>query len=244
MIDRDPDENGWETSAEAWMRHLGDDGDFSRQFVLDRPMLERVRLAAPSNALDVGCGEGRFCRKLASLGIATCGIDPVTEMIDIARQKQPEGDYKVGFAEDLPVDNESFDLVVSYISLIDIDDAEQAIREMSRVLKPGGRILVANLSSFATSNTPFGKRICRDTGEVLRPLGYYLEEGKSWFRWNDVRVQNWHRPLSRYMQWFLSNGLTLTHFDEPEPHGGPDERLKAYRLMPYLMMMEWQKPVG
>ena len=238
---QDPDENGWASSAPAWIRSMGEDGDFSRQYVLDEPMLARVRLMQAKTALDVGCGEGRFCRMLADLGIATVGVDPVEAMIQEAHVRHSGGTYHVGFAESLPCEDDAFDLVVAYLSLIDIDDLDAAVAQMTRVLKPGGRLLIANLSSFATSSASFGKRYCRDTGEELRPLGQYLKEGKMWFEWDGIRIQNWHRPLSVYMQAFLSKGLTLRHFDEPSPKSGPAERREAYERMPYLMIMEWEK---
>lgn len=242
MTERDPDENGWKSSAPSWINRTGDQGDFSRQYVLDLPMLERVELASPKNALDVGCGEGRFCRKLKSLGVTTVGLDPIQAMIEAAQLLDESGQYALGFAEQLPFVDESFDFVISYLSLIDIDDPEMAISEMVRVLKPSGRILIANLSSFSTSSAAFGRRHCRDTGEELRPLGLYLEERKDWYEWDGLRIQNWHRPLSRYMQLFLEHQLILTHFDEPQPTMGPQKRVDAYQKMPYLMMMEWQKP--
>lgn len=241
---RDPDENGWQSSAPAWIDRMQESGDFSRAHVLDAPMLERVACMQPRTALDVGCGEGRFCRMLADMGVATVGIDPVEEMVEAARKRHPVGDYHVGFAETLPVPDAAFDLVVSYLSLIDIDGLEAAMAEMARVVVPGGRILVANLTSFSTSSAVFGPRYCRDTGEKLRPLGRYLSKEKLWFEWDGLRIQNWHRPLSTYMQAFLSHGLILRHFDEPAPGSGPPERVQAYTRMPYLMMMEWEKPAA
>jgi len=239
---RDADENGWVSSAEAWITHSAEGGDFSRRHVLDAPMLGRAEALGGGDALDVGCGEGRFCRMLQPLGFQTTGLDPVPAMVSAAQQQDPDGTYVQGFAEALPFSDRSFDLVVSYLSLIDIDDAEGAIAEMARVLRPGGRILVANLASFATSSYIFGKRRCAETGEQLRPLGHYLRAEKTWFAWDGLRIQNWHRPLSHYMQGFIAQGLTLTHFDEPQPTTGPAERIASYQEMPYLMMMEWQKP--
>ncbi|WP_223274809.1 class I SAM-dependent methyltransferase [Tateyamaria sp. syn59] len=238
---RDPDENGWQSSAPAWIDRMADVGDFSRAHVLDAPMLARVAALQPKTALDVGCGEGRFCRMLGDLGIATTGVDPVEAMIDSARLRHPGGAYHIGFAEALPFDDAAFDLVVSYLTLIDIDGLEDAAAEMARVLAPGGRVLVANLTSFSTSSAAIGPRYCRDTGEKLKPLGRYLVEERMWFEWDGLRIQNWHRPLATYMQAFLSQGLTLRHFDEPEPTGGPTERVQAYARMPYLMIMEWEK---
>jgi len=241
MSNRDPDENGWQTSARAWISRTGDKGDFSREHILDGIMLDKAISHKPLSVLDVGCGEGRFCRMLKEVGISTFGVDPIAEMVEEARSRDTHGTYLQGFAEDLEFDDDTFDLVVTYLSLIDIDDAGRAIAEMVRVLKPGGRILVANLTSFSTSSIPLGRKICKETGEEFRPLGLYLQERKDWFEWDELRIQNWHRPLSQYMKWFLGQGLTLTYFDEPQPTGGPKIRVERYQEMPYLMVMEWQK---
>ena len=122
--------NGWEESAKAWMATLGPDGDFARRFVLDQPMLARVQWSGARSVLDVGCGEGRFCRLLAAGGVDTTGIDPAGSLIGEAMRLHPGGDYRVASAERLPFDDEAFDLVVAYLSLIDIPDLEAAIREM------------------------------------------------------------------------------------------------------------------
>ena len=84
--------NGWEESAQAWIDTVGDEGDFVRRFVLDAPMLERARLSGAKTVLDVGCGEGRFCRLLARQGLDTVGIDPARSLIAQARTLHPEGD--------------------------------------------------------------------------------------------------------------------------------------------------------
>lgn len=68
--------DGWNDSAAAWLEGLGDTGDFAREFVLDAPMLARIKGRGFTNALDIGCGEGRFCRLLKARGIAAIGIDP------------------------------------------------------------------------------------------------------------------------------------------------------------------------
>ncbi|MGH6860394.1 MAG: class I SAM-dependent methyltransferase, partial [Phyllobacterium sp.] len=81
--------NGWPQSASAWIAELGEDGDFGRRFVLDAPMLERIDGQGFRTALDVGCGEGRFCRMLSALGIEATGIDPTDDLLDQARHKHP-----------------------------------------------------------------------------------------------------------------------------------------------------------
>jgi len=71
-----PCADGWDDSAAAWVAAVGEQGDYGRRFVLDAPMLERIEGRGYARALDLGCGEGRFCRMMQSRGIATVGIDP------------------------------------------------------------------------------------------------------------------------------------------------------------------------
>ena len=230
--------SGWNESAAAWIAELGELGDFGRRFVLDQPMMDRVRLRTHASALDVGCGEGRFCRMLQPLGIRTVGIDPTEALLAHAIALDPTGDYRVGMAERLDFEDQSFDLVVSYLSLIDIAQLGTALTEMARVLRPGGSLLIANLTGFTTAGMVFGGR--RPRGAEKR--AGYLDEHASQVSWRDIRVSNWHRPLETYMQGLLQAGLQLKHFSEPRPHGGPPEKVRRYLKAPYFLIMEWTKP--
>lgn len=231
---------GWDQSAEAWIRHIGPDGDYGRRFVLDAPMLALVRAGAFRRALDVGCGEGRFCRLLAGEGIATTGIDPTATLIERARELHPDGDYRVASAETMDVPAGQFDLVVSYLSLIDIPGLDAAVTNMAAALAPGGTLLIANCTSFNTAAMPEGWRRPL-IGEAYFPIDHYLDEREIPAVWNGIRITNHHRPLKRYMQALLGAGLSLTHFDEPEPVGGPPDKNARYRRAPYFHIMAWQK---
>jgi SAM-dependent methyltransferase len=158
--------SGWPESAAAWIADMGEEGDYGRTCVLDRPMLERINRRRFTTALDVGCGEGRFCRMLQAAGISTVGIDPTKELLRQARRRDPKGDYRIGRAEALEFPDRSFDLVVSYLNLIDIGEVDRAIAEMAQVLQPGGTLLIANLTSFATAVPAGGWQ--PDAGKELR----------------------------------------------------------------------------
>ena len=234
--------DGWNESAQAWLAEMGERGDFSRAFILDAPMLARIDAGRFANALDVGCGEGRFCRTLAARGIRPTGIDPTEPLLAEARRRDPAGDYRPGRAEALDFPDASFDLVVSYLTLIDIPDIRRAIAEMARVLRPGGSLLIANMNSFFTAAPVYGWERGPDR-ELLRfCIDNYLEERAEWVAWREMRILNWHRPLSAYMALLLEQGLVLRHFDEPAPTGGDPELVARYRRVPYFMLMEWQKP--
>lgn len=222
---------------------MGERGDFGRQYVLDPVMLPRALALKPTTALDVGCGEGRFCRMLSAHGVRVTGIDPTATLLDAARARHPEGRYVRANAEQLPLDDGAFDLVVSYLSLIDIHDIDPAIREMARVLAPGGTLLIANLNSFNTACADQGW-IHDARGERLHfPIDDYLEERGMWVEWRGIRIINYHRPLSAYMNALLGAGLTMTFFDEPRPsRGAPTARAAAYSRVPWFLVMEWRKP--
>src|ERR1700751_2608134 len=113
-------DNGWGSSAQAWVDSIRESGDWGREHVLDPVMLGRINGRSFRRALDVGCGEGRFCRMLKAAGIASWGTDPPPQLPEIARKRAPAGDSRPGRAEQLDLEAESFDLVGSYITLVDI----------------------------------------------------------------------------------------------------------------------------
>lgn len=235
--------DGWDDSAGAWIAEQGDRGDFGRRHVLDGPMLARIRGRDFGTALDVGCGEGRFCRMLRHEGIRAVGVDPTDGLLQRARALDPDGDYRTGTAEALDFADGGFDLVVSYLTLIDIPDLDAAVAEMARVLRPGGTLLVANLTSFNTAVV--GERWDPDADGIPRfRIDHYLEERAEWAEWRGIRIVNHHRPLSRYMAVLLDQGLILRHFDEPPPTGGDPATADRYRRVPFFLVMEWQKPAG
>jgi SAM-dependent methyltransferase len=134
-----------------------------------------------------------------------------------------------------------FDLVVSYLSLIDMPDLAAAIARMAAALRPGGTLLIANLTSFNTAGQPDGWT--RDGEGVARfSIDHYMDERSIWVSWNGIRLQNWHRPLSTYMTLLLDHGLQLRLFVEPEPSGGDPDRNARHRRVPFFHIMEWQKP--
>lgn len=236
--------NGWNESAEAWIADMGEHGDFTRRFVLDPMMTGRIAGRAFATALDVGCGEGRFCRMLRRHGIRPVGIDPTAALLRRARALDPDGDYREGRAEQLPFEADAFDLVVSYLTLIDIPDLDAAVAEMARVLRPGGTLLIANLASFVTANGEAAHWVRDDAGRPLHfPVDRYLEERTYWTSWRGIRIHNWHRPFGRYMAALLGQGLVLGFFAEPDAVAGADpEMAERYRRAPYCLVMEWTKP--
>ena len=116
-------------------------------------------------------------------------------------------------AETLPFARR-FDLVVSYVTLVDIVDFRAAIAECGRVLAPGGRFVVANLD-FVTAS--FGLAARCAAAPPLPQLDRYADELSQTYEWAGMRIVNWHRPLSALHGAFLAPGLQLRDFLEPVP---------------------------
>lgn len=232
----------WDASAAAWIARVND-GDTTRPLLLDPVMLERAGDASGLKVLDVGCGEGRFCRLLSARGAEVTGVDPTVALLERARSLHPEGRYLISGGESLPFEDASFDLVVCYLVLIDIPDFRAAISEMARVLRPGGRLLIANISPFFTATDDKWK-MDEETGVAHLPVEDYHRERGTRVAWADIDIINYHRSFTDYFQAFLSQPLRLTFFEEPRPS---DEILGKYPSMvinwrlPFFHVMEWRR---
>jgi ubiquinone/menaquinone biosynthesis C-methylase UbiE len=112
-----------------------------------RETLRRLPLNAASRVLDVGCGTGELLRRIrANVPDAVlAGLDPVPEMLDVAREKlSGHDDLRVGYADRLPWNAGTFDVVVSCNMFHYISEPLTALREMARVLRPTGALVLTD----------------------------------------------------------------------------------------------------
>ena len=72
---------GRDGSADSWISPMGEEGDLSQYAVIYSPMPKRVRASGAKAVLDVGCGEGRFCRIKAEFVPVITGLDPTEELL-------------------------------------------------------------------------------------------------------------------------------------------------------------------
>lgn len=136
----------WGTAEEA-VRHIGE--NYERYLVpaIGEPSARRVvEAAAPregDRVLDVACGTGIAARlaaeRVGGTG-AVAGVDPTPPMLEVARSLSPGIDWRSGTAELLPFDDGAFDAVVCSLGFQFFADRAGALREMRRVLAPGGRM--------------------------------------------------------------------------------------------------------
>lgn len=104
-----------------------------------------LRAARPGVALDAACGTGRHAAFLAELGHDVIGVDLTPAMLDVAREKVPGADFRLGVLEALPVEDTSVDVVVCALALTHVVDLVPVMAEFARVLRPGGRIVLSDM---------------------------------------------------------------------------------------------------
>ena len=120
-------------------------------------MAERLNIKRGSTILDVGTGTGVFLPFLLSKvgkNGRIVALDFAEEMLKQAQAKGFDGniDYLCTDVTDIPLDDETFDVVVCYSSFPHFQDKLKALTEINRVIKSGGRLLICHTSSRATIN--------------------------------------------------------------------------------------------
>jgi SAM-dependent methyltransferase len=110
------------------------------------PVLDAAGLTTGQHVLDVACGTGVLARaaseRVGPTG-STSGVDPNAGMLAVAGKLDSTVEWRPGVAEALPFPDATFDAVVSQFGMMFFADRPAALREMSRVLVPGGRLVVA-----------------------------------------------------------------------------------------------------
>jgi SAM-dependent methyltransferase len=123
---------------EPWYEHL-----YARVHAILRATLDHPALSGGAIALDAGCGTGFQAAVLDALGYRTHGIDLSSALLAVARQRRPRVAFVRGRLEALPYAGGSFDAAACCGSTLSfVADPAAALREIGRVLRPGGRLLL------------------------------------------------------------------------------------------------------
>jgi len=102
----------------------------------------------PADVLDVGCGTGKLLRRVHARWPQAhlIGVDPAEGMIEVAKRLTPDAAFYTGRAETLPLPDASVDLAFSTISFHHWHDQATGIRDVARVLRPGGYFILVDMS--------------------------------------------------------------------------------------------------
>ena len=120
-----------------------------RLFPLETPVMHRLfDSLPPSVVLDAACGTGRHSASLAERGHRVIGVDLSRDMLDRARAKVPAGDFREGSLTALPLAANFVDAAVCALAMVHLPDVSGAARELARVVRPGGRVIVSDVHPF------------------------------------------------------------------------------------------------
>ena len=232
----------WERHAGWWQDGFseGADPEYEEQIL----PLAAEHMAGVRRVLDIGTGEGQVARLAAKLGAEVIGLDPTWAQIEVASQRGGGPVYLRSGAATLPLPDASVDCVVACLVFEHIRDVDDAIAEVARVLQPGGRFLFfLNHPLLQTPNSGWIDDI--DLDEQYWRIGPYLIEDESLEEVEkDVFIPFIHRPLSRYINALIDNGLFLHRMLEPAPPPGFIERAHEYAeaaTIPRLLMLRTHK---
>ena len=224
-------DNGlWDEHAQWWIDGFTDGAD--PEYVEQIIPLAVEELAGRHKILDLGCGDGQIARALAAQGSDVLGVDPTQLHIDVAIERGGGPRYLLGGATNIPADDETFDAVVACLVFEHIDQMDEAMTEVARVLKPNGQFsFFLNHPLLQTPGSGWIDDHIIDPPEQYWRIGPYLVETESIEEVEkDVYILFIHRPLSRYVNALLANGMSLERMVEPSPPAGFLARAPEYAL--------------
>lgn len=127
--------------SDEWSKKINNSETDKRIHVIFNEMLPKENLKN-KKFLEVGCGLGYFSNYANKLGAKVTGIDIGPNLVKINKKKTPKGIFRVASASDLPFKKETFDTVLSTEVIEHVDNQKDALKEMCRVLKKGGILVI------------------------------------------------------------------------------------------------------
>jgi SAM-dependent methyltransferase len=226
----------WERAAArwiAWARAPGFDSYWRYRDAF-------FALVPPPGAatLEVGCGEGRVARDLSARRHRVTAIDASPSLLAAARAADPGGDYRLARAEALPFEAGSFDLVVAYNVLMDVDDLPAVVGEIARVLAPAGRLCACvthpiNDAGAFRDESPDAPFTISGSYLESRPFAEPVRRGGL-----EMTFHGRTHSLEDYAQALKAAGLLIEAIREPvlDPDVARPDELRWRRIPMFLML--------
>ncbi len=226
--------DGWEPRAGqwlAWARTPGHDAYWNY-----RDAFFELLPPAEGHVLEVGCGEGRVCRDLGARGYRVTGLDASPTLVHAARERDPSGEYVVGRAESLPFADGTFELVVSYNALMDVEDMPGAVAQAGRVLREGGRLCACVTHPLADAGAWEGdggsaRFVVAEPYLEATPFSAAVQRAGLAMTFDGMRY-----PLESYARALEAAGLLIEAIREPPAPPGARGEARWVRLPMFLLL--------
>jgi SAM-dependent methyltransferase len=207
----------WERHAADWIRWARTPGHDHWFWRFNLPRFLELLPGPGRLTIDLGCGEGRLVRQLGELGHNVVGVDSSPSLVRAAIQADPSTRVVLGDAARLPLRRQTADLVVAFMALFNMDDVPEVVREVARVLLPGGRLCLAVVHPLASAgdfldDDPEGPFVL--TGSYFEPRARPLALERDGVA---MTFCDRHLPLEAYTGALEQAGLLLEALREPQP---------------------------
>lgn len=249
IMKHDNSTRSWNNLGEEWFE-LAQTGESRMNFIMPY-MLNIIGEVNEKKILDLGCGEGGYSRELAKKGAIMTSIDCSEPAINYAKKQADLNNYDITHhirnSNDLyGVVDDSFDIVLCSMMLMDCEDFIGTVKEISRVLRRSGKLFVSVLHPCFNGNHAEG--IGRQGEGIHREV--VVKNYFSPVEWDaplpgGVTSVTWrHRTLEDYIKTFTQCGLTLRDLNEPRP---TDEQARIstpiawLQKIPLFLFMELSK---
>jgi 2-polyprenyl-3-methyl-5-hydroxy-6-metoxy-1,4-benzoquinol methylase len=237
----------WNQITDAWI-DVAQTNDFRMLYIMPFT-LSRLGDVAGKTILDIGCGEGGYSRALAKKGADVSAVDCSENVIKYSKIKAADENLIISHylrnSSDLyDIPDNFFDIVLSSMMLMDCEDFSGTMSEISRVMKPGGKLFVSVLHPCFNGRSIRSQMADGVRQVVVRDYFTPTEWEAPITSGSDVNVIWRHRTLQDYVKAFIKNGLKITDLNEPVPD---DEQIAAsYRIswlskIPMFIFFELEK---
>lgn len=180
---------------------------------LDRCWRKRAVQGLHGKVLDVACGTGdmvvELLRTRHAASLQVTGVDLSEEMLAIAKRKAPQAEYRLADAEHLPFGDASFDAVTCAFGVRNFVHLEQGLKEMVRVLKPGGRMAILEL---ATPDNPFIRFFYNIyTRRIIPWLGSRIAGNREAYTYLPSSIERFPKGSAMVDKLMAAGGRTVEH---------------------------------
>ncbi len=245
-----------DSSTESWGKiemtgewiQMAQTNPFRMHFIMPFT-LKRLGDVSGKKILDLGCGEGGYSRELARKNAIVTAVDCAGNAIQYclskAMEEQLKIDYHVRNSCDLyDIADDTFDVVLASMMLMDCEDFEGTVREIYRVLKPSGRLFASVCHPCFHTSGGIGRQGSGMNRQVVVSDYYHPTEWEAPLASGTVPVVWRHRTLQDYVKTFRRCGLAIADLHEPVPtdeQAAVSEGIAWMRKVPIFLFWELVK---
>ena len=244
--------------AKEWTQRMRDGKNIIHEYIAKPALYKQIGDVKGKDILCIGCGSGEECSYLKEIGAnRVVGIDLSPALIDIAKESYSGIEFYVMDMESIDLEDDSFDMVLSSLTLHYVSNWTQTLIQINKVLRKNGNVIIS-------TNHPirFGAEVKRMPDREIFVLGYirykapkvlgdtygdYLTERKitdKWFR-DRFEVTYYHRPISAIIKDIKESSFDLVDFLEPLPETWVKEANESFYYLhskiPLIMIFELKK---